>query len=121
MPQPNLVKGKQFSKWRVIRLATSEKRIVIDGVLSVSTYYNYGYRGTQETHYSFRLADLSSRGMPEPAVYMPRGEDADRLRKALLSNGGKARGIFTIVIRRDRYKTGAGQMLAELIDYRLKP
>lgn len=89
-----------------------EVPFVINGVMELSSYYNYGYRDTQPSYFAFRLIDRSGRAN----VYMSRDAAADELRRQILGAGGRLRGSFTIVIRRDKFTLNASDIYAELLD-----
>jgi hypothetical protein len=89
-----------------------EVPFVINGVIELSSYYNYGYRDTQSSFFAFRLTDRSGRAN----VYMWRNAASDELRRQILAAGGRLRGSFTIAIRRDKFTQNASDIYAELLD-----
>jgi len=90
-----------------------EVPFVINGVIELSSYYNYGYGQAQASHYAFQLTDNTGGA----SVYMLRGEAANALRQQLLAAGGKLRGSFTIIIRMERFDRTSSSIFAELIDF----
>ena len=96
---------------------------MLQGTIGISTYYNYGYNGAEETHYSFEITDSTGRGC---AAYMERSK-AGNLRERLLSAGSSLKGVFTVVLLGGRYyydierpSIHASGLLVELLDYRLE-
>ncbi len=89
-----------------------ESPVVINGVIELSSYYNYGYRDTQQSYFAFKLFD----GSGTANVYMLRGAAADEIRRQLLRGSSRLKGSFTIVIRRDKFTQDALDIYAELLD-----
>jgi len=89
-----------------------EKEITVNGAVSLSTYYNYGYGEAEVTHYAFRIRE----GRSDINVYATKDEFGQGLRKQLLKAEGGLRGSFKIVILRRRYEA-SGDVFAELLGY----
>jgi len=90
---------------------------LLKGSIEISNYYNWGYKGAEETHYSFRINDGTGSRCD---AYMERGKAGD-LRQQLLSAGGPVKGLFTVALLSGHYEAESGSLLLELLDYRLEP
>jgi hypothetical protein len=96
-----------------------DQPFLLKGTIEIVNYYNFGYHGAEETHSSFTINDGSGRSCD---AYMERGKAGD-LRQQLLSAGGPVKGLVTVVLLSQRYYTSAGhpgELLVELLDYRLE-
>lgn len=119
LPNPVAVSPKKVSS--IMEVASdmpgfTEVPVLLTAQIAITNYYNYEYRKSQDTHFAFEIKDSSGRGY----VYMPRGERAEKLRKAIINLQPKiAIGTFTIVIKRDRFKPNEMQstLMAELLDF----
>jgi hypothetical protein len=87
-------------------------KFCLNGKIEVSSYYNYGYRKAQDTHYSFKLTDDDNK---TAYLYMQR-ENAASLRQQLLDAGGSLKGIFIVVIDTGRFEDSANLYL-EVLGY----
>lgn len=100
------------------QFALLNKRIRIhNAVLTLSTYYNYGYGDARNTHLSFGATDESIRGAGNRAYfYADRTWDgADVLKQQALKDGYLV-GDFVIQLTEDRYRD-SGQLLAEILSF----
>ena len=95
------------------QLSFLDKPFVMTGSIEVSSYYNWGYRGAESTHYSFDLRNDRKRCH----AFMERTR-ATELRKQLLAADGSLKGRFLVVISRQRFEKSSGELLLELLDYR---
>jgi hypothetical protein len=96
-----------------------DQPFLLKGTIEIANYYNYGYNGAEETHYSFTINDGTGRSCD---AYMEHGKAGD-LRQQLLSAGGPLKGVFTVVLLSGRYNAASGHppnLLLELLDYRLE-
>ena len=102
---------------RTDQLSFLDKPFAVDGSIEVDSYYNWGYRGAEPTHYSFELRS----GGPRSHLYMERTKAA-ALRKQLLDAGGSLKGSFLVVVLKIRYDASTGNHdVYELLDYRPPP
>ena len=93
-----------------------DQPFMLQGTIEITNYYNFGYDGAEETHYSFEITDNARHRC---SAYMERAKAGD-LRERLLSAGGSLKGVFTVVLLSRRYyKSGhPNGLLVELLDYR---
>jgi len=91
-----------------------DKPITIEkATLTLSTYFNYGYRDERSDYVSFEIRDRTGSGY----VYVRKSwEGAEVLRQRALKNGSVP-GKFTIVLVGERYKSSASAIMAELTGY----
>jgi hypothetical protein len=94
------------------QLSFLDKPFLIEGEIELASYYNYGYRDTEPTHFSFELRTPDG----ECYAYMERAKAA-ALRQRLVDSGGALKGLFSVVILSSRYKESSGEPLLELLDY----
>lgn len=100
----------------IIDVATDQKSYVskylkITGLLSVSSYYDYGYRKAQSTHLAFTLKDSTG----SANVYIRRGDFGESVREQILQAAdNRVRGTFVIRLNPDRYET-TSDVFADLI------
>jgi hypothetical protein len=89
------------------------KPFIINGTISVSTYYNYQYTDKTDYFYSFEI----DQGSYSAYVYILKDAPlADKLRKRLLATDGGLSGSFTVEIDPQLYESGQTQLLANLLD-----
>ncbi len=87
------------------------KYLKITGLLTVSSYYDYGYRKAQSTHLAFTLKDSTG----SANVYIRRGDFGESVREQILqADDTRVRGMFVIRLNPDRYET-ASDVFADLI------
>src|SRR5262249_34986951 len=101
------------------QLTFLDRPFVLKGTIKITNYYNFGYNGAEQTHYSFAIED----GRDGCAAYMEHAK-AGELRQRLLSARGPLKGVFTVVLLRRRYYASGGHpngLFVELLDYRLEP
>lgn len=107
---------------RTIREVESDQRSFFDrtfllkGTIEVSSYYNFGYKEAEPTHYAFGIRDDSIRH--ECYAYMERAKAAE-LHQRVLNAGGPVKGVFTVVLLFSRYSNPM-ELDVELLDYRLE-
>lgn len=89
-----------------------EKPFVLKGTIEVASYYNYGYRKSQDTHFAFEFND----GKTRANLYMERDKAAG-LRKQLLDADGSLKGSFLVVIEQKRFMDSS-QLYLEILDYK---
>jgi hypothetical protein len=94
------------------QLSFLDKPFLIEGKIELGSYYNWGYRDTEPTHYSFELSTPDGRCY----AYMERAKAA-ALRQRLVDSGGALKGLFSVVILSSRYQQDSGEPLLELLDY----
>ena len=95
-----------------------DQPFMLQGTIEIDNYYNFGYDGAEETHYSFAITDSTGKRC---AAYMERAKAGD-LRERLLSAGSSLKGVFTVVLLSRRYyqKGHPNGLFVELMDYRLE-
>lgn len=87
------------------------RTVLIEGKIDISDYFNYGYSGAGNTHYSFTLRDDSGRGQ----CYGLR-EASDSLRQLILAHKGKPiAGVFQIRISDTVRHTANEGVMADLL------
>lgn len=96
------------------------KRLNVRAKIRLSSSYVFGYNGSDDTHHAFYIRDTNASPL-YGFVYLARSERSNALRKNIIGAGGEVEGLFTIEIRRDRYKKGSSALIAELLDFELKP
>jgi hypothetical protein len=89
--------------------------VKFSGNIKISTYYNYEYGKSQDTHLAFEISDETGSAY----LYMLRSEQAQELRNQLIKAGAKnpLYGEFTFVIRKDRFNKTSVHLLAELLNW----
>lgn len=86
---------------------------IYNATVTLSTYFNYGYRNNRLSHICFKITDGTFRGY----VYADKDWDAaESLRQRLLKEE-KITGVFSIVLNSGRYDASSSDVLAELIGY----
>ena len=112
------IKAKQWfvKQVKTIREVESDQinylnqAIIFRGVMDLSSYYNFGYRDAQKTHYAFTIRQ----GMDVAHAYMER-ERAANIRQQLLDAGGALKGNFSVLIIKQRYEK-TSDLYVELVD-----
>jgi hypothetical protein len=95
-----------------------DQPFMLQDTIEITNYYNFGYVGAEETHYSFEITDSTGKRC---AAYMERAKAGD-LRERLLSAGSSLKGVFTVVLLSRRYYQSGhpNGLFVELVDYRLE-
>jgi len=90
------------------------KEFTVNGKISLSTFYNFGYGTAQTTHYALKIRDDNFATI---YAYVTKDEFGKGLRTQLLKLGDNLRGSFTLKILPVRYVRGQNGVFAELIGY----
>jgi len=91
-----------------------DKKVKVnEAVLTLSNYYNYGYRDCRNTHVAFRIRDNTGSGY----VYVSREwEGAEQLRQRAMRDG-QVVGNFTLFIEPFFYRSKCPDLMAVLAGY----
>jgi hypothetical protein len=90
------------------------QKFIVEGTISLDTYYNFGYSEAQDTHYSLKI----EQGDETAYAYMLKDNpSADRLRKQLLAADGGLQGRFLVEIDPDRFEKESSSLMLLFLDY----
>ncbi len=108
-------KVKLLSELERDQISYLSKEILINGVIQLDDYYDFGYTDAENTHYSFKLIDNK---YSYAYLYgsMDWTESAEL--KNIIIQEGPQTGIFNFIIYRSRYAESSA-VIAELVGYHL--
>ncbi|MCE0497209.1 MAG: hypothetical protein LV481_04600 [Methylacidiphilales bacterium] len=90
------------------------RKFIIQGSISLSTNYNYGYMNLETTHYSFQI----DQGGHTAYAYAPKIlPSAVKIRNALLATDGPLDGCFEVEIDPARFDCNSGDLYLLFLDY----